>query len=46
VGSAAYCHGGDRPQQTIVTRRKDLARKMIMMVRQIFANFRGRESFP
>ena len=42
----AYCHGGDRPQETDVNPRKDLARKMIMLVRQINANFPGTGVFP
>jgi len=39
----AYCHGGDRPQETDVNH---LARKMIMLVRQINANFPGTGVFP
>jgi hypothetical protein len=42
----AYCHGGGRPQETDVNPRKDLARKMIMLVRQINANFPGTGVFP
>ena len=42
----AYCHGGDKPQQNDVNPRKDLARKMIMLVRQINANFPGTGVFP
>lgn len=42
----AYCHGGDRPQENDVNPRKDLARKMIMLVRQINANFPGTGVFP
>jgi len=42
----AYCHGGDKPQEVDVNPRKDLARKMIMLVRQINANFPGTGVFP
>jgi len=42
----AYCHGGDRPQENDVNPRKDLARKMILLVRQINANFPGTGMFP
>ena len=42
----AYCHGGDKPQENDVNPRKDLARKMIMLVRQINANFPGTGVFP
>ena len=42
----SYCHGGDRPQETDVNPRKDLARKMILLVRQINANFPGTGVFP
>jgi hypothetical protein len=42
----AYCHGGDKPQEVDVNPRKDMARKMIMLVRQINANFPGTGVFP
>ena len=42
----SYCHGGDRPQETDVNPRKDIARKMIMLVRQINANFPNTGVFP
>jgi hypothetical protein len=42
----AYCHGGDRPQEIDVNPRKDTARKMIMLVRQINANFPDTGVFP
>jgi len=42
----AYCHGGDKPQEIDVNPRKDVARKMIMLVRQINANFPGTGVFP
>jgi len=41
-----YCHGGGRPQEFDINPRKDIARKMIMMVRQINANFPGTGVFP
>ncbi len=41
-----YCHGGGRPQETDINPRKDMARKMIMLVRQINANFPGTGVFP
>jgi hypothetical protein len=41
-----YCHGGGRPQETDVNPRKDIARKMILLVRQINANFPGTGVFP
>jgi hypothetical protein len=42
----AYCHGGDRPQAVDANPRKDMARKMILLVRQINANFPGTGVFP
>ena len=42
----AYCHGGDKPQEVDVNPRKDVARKMILLVRQINANFPGTGVFP
>jgi hypothetical protein len=41
-----YCHGGDKPLQNDVNPRKDIARKMILLVRQINANFPGTGIFP
>jgi Photosynthetic reaction centre cytochrome C subunit len=41
-----YCHGGGQPQQFDVNPRKDIARKMILMVRQINTNFPGTGVFP
>ena len=41
----AYCHGGG-PQENDVNPRKDLARKMILLVRQINTNFPGTGVFP
>ena len=41
-----YCHGGGRPQETDVNPRKDTARKMILLVRQINSNFPGTGVFP
>jgi len=41
-----YCHGGDKPLPTDVNPRKDIARKMILLVRQINANFPGTGVFP
>jgi hypothetical protein len=40
-----YCHGGG-PQENDINPRKDLARKMILLVRQINANFPGTGVFP
>jgi len=42
----SYCHGGGRPLETDINPRKDIARKMIMLVRQINANFPGTGVFP
>jgi photosynthetic reaction center cytochrome c subunit len=41
-----YCHGGGKPLETDVNPRKDMARKMILLVRQINANFPGTSVFP
>jgi hypothetical protein len=41
----AYCHGGG-PQMNDINPRKDLARKMILLVRQINTNFPGTGVFP
>jgi hypothetical protein len=41
-----YCHGGGRPTETDGNPRKDVARKMITLVRQINANFPGTGVFP
>jgi Photosynthetic reaction centre cytochrome C subunit len=41
-----YCHGGERPLQTDINPRKDIARKMILLVRQINSNFPGTGVFP
>jgi hypothetical protein len=41
-----YCHGGGKPQETDINPRKDIARKMIMLVRQTNANFAGTGVFP
>ena len=41
-----YCHGGGKPLETDINPRKDIARKMIMLVRQINANFPGTGVFP
>ncbi len=42
----AYCHGGGRPQETDANPRKDVARKMILLVRQINQKFPGTGVFP
>jgi Photosynthetic reaction centre cytochrome C subunit len=42
----AYCHGGGRTQEVDINPRKDIARKMIMLVRQINSNFSGTGVFP
>jgi len=41
-----YCHGGGKPQEWDLNPRKDIARKMIMLVRQVNANFPGTGVFP
>ena len=41
-----YCHGGGKPQEYDLNPRKDIARKMIMLVRQINAQFSGTGVFP
>jgi hypothetical protein len=41
-----YCHGGGRTQEVDINPRKDIARKMIMLVRQINSNFPGTGIFP
>jgi hypothetical protein len=41
-----YCHGGGRPQEVDINPRKDIARKMIMLVRQINSQFPGTGVFP
>jgi hypothetical protein len=41
-----YCHGGGRTQEVDINPRKDIARKMIMLVRQINSNFPGTGVFP
>jgi hypothetical protein len=41
-----YCHGGGRSQEFDLNPRKDTARKMIMLVRQINSNFPGTGVFP
>lgn len=41
-----YCHGGGRPQEFDSNPRKDIARKMILLVRQINAQFPGTGVFP
>ena len=41
-----YCHGGGRPREVDANPRKDIARKMILLVRQINSNFPGTGVFP
>jgi hypothetical protein len=41
-----YCHGGGRSQEFDLNPRKDIARKMILLTRQINANFPGAGVFP
>jgi hypothetical protein len=41
-----YCHGGGKPFRADVNPRKDIARKMILLVRSINANFPGTGVFP
>jgi hypothetical protein len=42
----SYCHGGGRPFEVDANPRTDVARKMILMVRQINATFPGTGVFP
>ncbi len=41
-----YCHGGGRTQEMDINPRKDIARKMILLVRQINSNFPGTGVYP
>jgi hypothetical protein len=41
-----YCHGGGRTQEADINPRKDIARKMIMLVRQINTHFPGTGVYP
>jgi hypothetical protein len=41
-----YCHGGGKPQHSNINPRKDIARKMILLVRSINANFPGTGVYP
>ena len=41
-----YCHGGGKPQEWDLNPRKDIARKMILLVRQINSNFPGTGQYP
>ena len=41
-----YCHGGGKPFETDDNPRKETARRMIALVRQINANFPGTGVFP
>jgi len=41
-----YCHGGNAPRQADINPRKDIARKMILLVRDINAKFPGTGVFP
>jgi len=41
-----YCHGGGKPLETDANPRKDVARKMILLVRQINSSFPGTGVFP
>jgi len=41
-----YCHGGGKGLEADVNPRKEIARKMISMVRQINANFPGTGVYP
>lgn len=41
-----YCHGGGKPFETDENPRKEIARKMIAMVRRINANFPGTGVYP
>ncbi len=41
-----YCHGGGKPFESDDNPRKDIARKMIQLVRQINSNFPGTAIYP
>ncbi len=41
-----YCHGGGKPFETDGNPRKDIARRMIALVRQVNANFPGTGVYP
>ena len=41
-----YCHGGGKPFEADENPRKDIARKMITLVRQVNANFPGTGVYP
>jgi hypothetical protein len=42
----SYCHGGGKSEEVDVNPRKDVARKMILLVRQINTHFPGTGVFP
>ena len=42
----SYCHGGGRPFEAESNPRKSIARTMILMTRQINANFPGTGVYP
>jgi photosynthetic reaction center cytochrome c subunit len=42
----SFCHGGGRPFEAEANPRKDIARNMLLMVRQINRNFPGTGEFP
>jgi len=42
----SYCHGGGKPFEADQNPRKDIARKMIVLVRQVNANFPGTGVYP
>jgi hypothetical protein len=42
----SFCHGGGRPFEAEANPRKDIARNMILLVRQINTNFPGMGVFP
>ena len=42
----SYCHGAGRPFEAEANPRKDIARNMILLVRQVNANFPGTGVFP
>lgn len=41
-----YCHGAGQPFEADVNPRKDIARKMILLVRQVNTNFPGTGFYP
>jgi hypothetical protein len=42
----SYCHGAGKPLETDENPRKEIARRMILLVRQINSNFAGTGAYP